>query len=84
MEKMIDYMVKQACERFFDLEEDYDFEEIKKTSQKVYEIYWDNNLFKEVKTDLETAIGESEAAYERQGFVLGFKEAIKAFGLICK
>ena len=84
MEKTIDCMVKQACERFFELKDCYDFKETEKTAQTVYEIYWDNDLFKEVRADLETAIGESEAAHERQGFALGFKEAIKTFGFICE
>ena len=70
-------MAKGIAEFWLDENEvPYD-EETRKASRAVYEIYWDDARFADVRSDLERKITQECALRERQGFIAGFEYAVE-------
>jgi len=79
MKKFIDNMIEEICDKCLNDDSFTDSKEAKKADEKVYKLFWDNELFLKVRLDLDAAITEAEWRYEKQGFILGFKKAIELF-----
>lgn len=76
-EKLIDSMIKQIRDAFYEAGAYKDFPETKEARKAVYDFYWNDPKFESVRTELDFVIGRSEATCEMQGFVFGFRKALE-------
>ncbi len=79
MDKMINAMIEELYNDFVEKGDYLDLPETKEASGKVYDIYWDNPNFEDVRRNLENAISNNAIMYEKQGFIYGFKKAMELF-----
>lgn len=74
--KLINALIENICDNFFDNLRYEDFATLNKKTTKFYELIWDNNLFTDIKYDIENIVIGIIAETERQSFIYGFKKAI--------
>lgn len=79
MEKFIDNMIEEICDKCLNEDSFTGSKEAEEVDKKIYKLFWNNKLFSEIRFDLDGAITEAEDAYKKQGFILGFKKAIELF-----
>ena len=79
MDKMINAMIEAIYNEFV-REGDYsDLPEATQARDNTYNLYWDNPKFEDIRHELDAAIGQSDCASEKQGFIYGFKKAMELF-----
>lgn len=77
--ELINKAINEICNDIYNCCEHTDTKEVVERSKKIYNIYWNDERFDNIKYDLDWAIFEAEIANEKQGFVLGFKKAVEMF-----
>ena len=77
IDKLVDSMIKQIRDAFYEAGAYKDFPETKEARKAVYDFYWNDPKFESVRTKLDFVIGRSEATCEMQGFVFGFRKALE-------
>lgn len=70
-------MAREIAEIWLDGNEIPTTEEIREASMEVYEFYWNDTRFADVKSELENKIAQECALRERQGFIVGFERAVE-------
>lgn len=58
-----------------------DFPDTSAAYENVYSVYWNNPKFEDIRYDLDCAILQAFAEYEKQGFIYGFRKAIELLEL---
>lgn len=58
-----------------------DMEEALEARSKATDLFFEDDRFLDIRQELDNAIGDSELASEKQGFIFGFLKAIEVFDL---
>ena len=79
MDKMINAMIEAIYNDFRSKGDYSDLPEATQARDNTYNLYWDNPKFEDIRHELDGAIGQSDCASEKQGFIYGFKKAMELF-----
>ncbi len=77
MEKIIESMIRVIYDEFCQNDDYVDFDETNKCFQKVSEYFDCDEKCADIGEELEVDIFALGAAFEKQGFIYGFKKAIE-------
>ena len=77
MNEVIKNMAREIAKYWWDENDIPSTKEIEKASEEVYEVYWNDARFNDVRFDLEKKITQEICLRERQGFVTGFEYAVE-------
>lgn len=77
MNEVIKNMAREIAKYWWDKNEIPRTKEIEKATEEVYEVYWNDARFNDVRFDLEEKIIQVICLRERQGFVTGFEYAVE-------
>lgn len=77
IDEIIDKVINEICDDFYRCSKHTDTKELVEISEKIHNLYWNDERFENIKYDLDWTILEDEVANEKQGFIWALKRQWK-------